>query len=82
MRTVLGRTAGRASLILVSAGMVGSAALPAVPAAAGTASHRSTAVSATTHHQARHGSPRGDSEIGTAVKYVREPDGSVRQVRG
>jgi hypothetical protein len=83
MRTVLGRTAGRASLILVSAGMVGSAALPAVPAAAGTASHRQTTVwVATTHHQARHGSPYRDSEIGTAVKYVREPDGTVRQVRG
>jgi hypothetical protein len=83
MRTVLGRTAGRASLILVSAGMVGSAALPAVPAAAGTASHRPTAVhGATTHHEARTGSPHQGSQIGTAVKYVREPDGSVRQVRG
>ena len=79
MRTVLGRTAGRASLILVTAGMVGSAALPAVPAAAGTAAnhaasaHRSA--SAGHHHRAA-------TQIGTAVKYVREADGSVRQVRG
>ena len=79
MRTVLGRTAGRASLILVTAGMVGSAALPAVPAAAGSAAthaataHRPTSVG----HQ-----PRSATQIGTAVKYVRESDGSVRQVRG
>ena len=79
MRTVLGRTAGRASLILVTAGMVGSAALPAVPAAAGTAAnHAATAhrsVQADHHH-------RAVTQIGTAVKYVREADGSVRQVRG
>jgi len=73
MRTVLGRTAGRASLILVTAGMVGSAALPAVPAAAGSATH----VVGT--HRNDH---RSVTQIGTAVKYVREPDGSVRQVRG
>jgi len=80
MRTVLGRTAGRASLILVTAGMVGSAALPAVPAAAGAAaSHAATAhrsASAGHHHN------RAATQIGTAVKYVRESDGSVRQVRG
>lgn len=79
MRTVLGRSAGRASLILVSAGMVGSAALPAVPAAAGAVNHRAPA-----HHPATagvHRSTGGDVEIGTAVKYVREPDGSVRRVR-
>jgi hypothetical protein len=77
MRTVLGRTAGRASLIFVTAGMVGSAALPAVPAAAGSATHV-----ATTHTASRTGSPHPATEIGTAVKYVREPDGTVRQVRG
>ena len=79
MRTVLGRTAGRASLILVTAGMVGSAALPAVPAVAGTAGHRHAA----THHPApagHHGST--STQVGTAVKYVRDPDGAVRQVRG
>src|SRR5881275_3445703 len=46
MRTVLGKAAGRATLILVTAGMVGSGALPAVPAAAGAVSHRNPA-----HHK-------------------------------
>ena len=73
MRTVLGRSAGRVSLILVTAGMVGSAALPAVPAAAGTSTKRPA--------HAGHGH-RAATQIGTAVKYVREADGSVRQVRG
>jgi len=79
MRTVLGRTAGRASLILVTAGMVGSAALPAVPAAAGSAAtHAATAQRpASAGHQ-----DRSATQIGTAVKYVRDADGSVRQVRG
>ena len=71
MRTVLGRSAGRVSLILVSAGMVGSAMLPAVPAAAGAANHRASAQS---HH-------RSDVQIGTAVKYVRNPYGTGRLVR-
>jgi len=79
MRTVLGRTAGRASLILVTAGMVGSAALPAVPAAAGAAATHA----ATAHRPASVGHQgRSATQIGTAVKYVREADGSVRQVRG
>lgn len=71
MRTVLGKAAGRATLILVSAGMVGSAALPAVPAAAGAVSHRNPA-----HHEV------GSSvQIGDAVKYVKDADGTVRRVR-
>jgi hypothetical protein len=70
MRTVLGRSAGCATLILVSAGMVGSAALPAVPAAAVAVTSR-----VSVHHQ------RSDVRIGHAVKYVREPDGSVRRTR-
>jgi hypothetical protein len=80
MRTVLGRTAGRASLILVSAGVVGSAALPAVPAAAGAGTHVHRA---SAHHPvtAGHHKHRSDVQIGTAVKYVRNPDGSVRRVR-
>jgi hypothetical protein len=84
MRTVLGRTAGRASLILVTAGMVGSAALPAVPAAAGAVTHRPTAVStATTHHPAPAGhGPRAAPQTGTAVKNARQSDATVRQVRG
>jgi hypothetical protein len=80
MRTVLGRTAGRVSLILVSAWMVGSAALPAVPAAAG-AGTQVPAVAV--HHPASAGQrdARSEVRIGTAVKYVRNPDGSVRRVR-
>ena len=70
MRTVLGRSAGRAALILVSAGVVGSAVLPAVPAAAVAGTPR-----ASVHHH------RSDVKIGTAVKYVRAPDGSVHRVR-
>jgi hypothetical protein len=78
MRTVLGRTAGRASLILVAAGMVGSAACLAVPAAADAAPHR---VSAHRPAPAGHHQHRSGVQIGTAVKFVRNPDGSVRQVR-
>ena len=70
MRTVLGRSAGRVTLILVSAGVVGSAALPAVPAAA-VAGHPRTSVQ---HH-------RSDVRIGNAVKYVRNTDGTVHRVR-
>lgn len=70
MRTVLGRAAGRASLILVSAGMVGSAALLAVPAAA-----------ATSHGAAVRPAGSADTQIGTAVKYVRLPNGTVHRVR-
>lgn len=71
MRTVLGKAVGRATLILVTAGMVGSAALPAVPAAAGAVSHRNPA-----HHV-----NRSTVQIGDAVKYVKDADGTVRRVR-
>jgi hypothetical protein len=71
MRTVLGKAAGRVTLILVSAGMVGSAALPAVPAAAGAVTHRNPA-----HHTVR-----SSVQIGDAVKYVKDADGTVRRVR-
>ncbi|MDQ1696434.1 MAG: hypothetical protein QOJ03_1787 [Frankiaceae bacterium] len=70
MRTVLGRSVGRATLILVSAGMVGSAALPAVPAAAVAGNPRSSV-----HHQ------QSEVRIGHAVKYVRDADGKVHRVR-
>lgn len=70
MRTVLGRSAGRAALIFVTAGMVGSAALPAVPAAAATGNARHSV-----HHQ------QSDVKIGTAVKYVKDSHGHVHRVR-
>lgn len=81
MRTVLGRTAGRVSLILVSAGVVGSAALPAVPAVAGAATHQHVAVEPSPA-PAGHRTAPAATRIGSAVKYVRQPDGSVRKVRG
>ena len=70
MRTVLGRSAGRVTLILVSAGMVGSAAFPAVPAAAGAGNPRSSV-----HQQ------QSDTQIGDAVKYVKDGAGAVHRVR-
>ena len=70
MRTVLGRSAGRVTLILVSAGMVGSATFPAVPAVAAAGMHRSSV-----HHH------RSTVQIGEAVKYVRTHDGRVVRVR-
>lgn len=72
MRTVLGRSAGRAALIFVTAGMVGSAALPAVPAAAETGHTRSSVH----HHQ-----QQSNVQIGTAVKYVKDSNGVVHRVR-
>ena len=76
MRTVLVRAAGRATLIFVSAGMVGSAAFPAVPAAAGGVSRL-----ASTAPAVQHSGPASTTQIGTAVKYVRYPDGSIHRVR-
>ena len=70
MRTVLGKAVGRATLILVTAGVVGSAAFPAVPAAAGAVHHRTSA-----HHH------KSDVRIGTAVKYVKNDRGQVHRVR-
>jgi hypothetical protein len=72
MRTVLGRSAGRAALIFVTAGMVGSAALPAVPAAAATG-HKA--------HASVHHHKQSNVQIGTAVKYVKDSKGHVHQVR-
>jgi len=70
MRTVLGRTAGRAALIFVTAGMVGSAVLPAVPAAAAAGNTR-----VSVHHH------RSDVQIGSAVKYVKDRNGRIHRVR-
>src|SRR3954453_19486773 len=66
MRTVLSKAAGRATLILVSAGRVGGAGVSAVPAAEGAVSHRSPG-----HHHVQSG-----VQIGEAVKYVRDADGT------
>lgn len=76
MRTVLYGTAGRAALILACAGMVGSVVGPAAPALAAT---RPRAVTA--HRQASRRLTTIRVEIGTAVAYVREPDGTIRRIR-
>jgi hypothetical protein len=52
--------------------MVGSAALPAVPAAAATG-HKA--------HASVHHHKQSDVQIGTAVKYVKDSKGHVHQVR-
>ena len=75
MRTVLWRTARYASLTLVTAGVVGSAAPHAVPA---------FAASSARHEHSRSATHRGaelQTQIGDAVKYVRAADGSARRVR-
>jgi hypothetical protein len=84
MRTVLNRSAGRASFILVLTGMVGSVAFPAAPvmaqALAGHHPQARVATHAITRHTQRH--PKGGSvRLGPAVAYVRGPNGSVHRVR-
>jgi hypothetical protein len=51
--------------------MVGSAAFPAVPAAAGAGNPRSSV-----HHQ-----QQSDTRIGDAVKFVKDGTGAVHRVR-
>jgi hypothetical protein len=86
MRTVLPRSAGRVSLILALAGVVGSAAFPAVPALA-----RAVSGHHPNHHVVEHGSAvhhrhpgalkDGDVRLGPAVAYVRSSNGVVHRVR-
>jgi hypothetical protein len=75
MHTVLRTTAGRVSLALaLAAGTAGAFSAPAWAAA-----HASPRHSAPAHDaQAHTGS---GVEIGHAVAYVREPDGTIRRVR-
>jgi hypothetical protein len=70
MPSVLCRAAGRGALILALAGMVGSVAGSAVPASAATGRPATVDKRMTT------------VQIGTAVAYVREPNGTIRQIRG
>jgi hypothetical protein len=86
MRTVLPRSAGRASLILALAGVVGSAAFPAVPALARAVSgHHSIRPSvehgSTVHHKHPGVLRNGDVQLGPAVSYVRGKNGVVHRVR-
>ncbi len=79
MRTVLNRSAGRASFILAIAGMVGSVAFPAVPALARAAGHHSQHPAVIKHQP---GARTGNTvRLGPAVAYVRGKDGVVRRVR-
>ena len=76
MHTVLRTTAGRVSLALaLAAGAAGALSAPAWATA-----HTASRHPASAHHaQARTGS--GNVEIGTAVTYVRGPDGTIRRIR-
>jgi hypothetical protein len=79
MHTVLRTTAGRVSLALaISAGAAGMLSAPAWAA-----THVAPRHSAPAHHAKAHTGSGVDNgtEIGTAVAYVREPDGTIRRVR-
>jgi hypothetical protein len=76
MHTVLRTTAGRVSIALaLSAGTAGVLAAPAWASAHSASGHPASAQ----HARGQAGSD--DVEIGTAVSYVREPDGTIRQVQ-
>ena len=75
MHTVLRTNAGRVSLALaLTVGAAGALSAPAWASAFAAPRH-----SAPAHHARAH---TGSAvEIGTAVAYVRNPDGTIRQVR-
>jgi hypothetical protein len=84
MRTVLNWSAGRATLILVTAGMVGSAALPAVPALARAVADHHPHAHVAAHVVAKHAHRRlhdSNVRLGSAVAYVRGKDGIVHRIR-
>jgi hypothetical protein len=73
MHTVLRTTAGRVSLAMaLAAGAAGALAAPAWAA-----THTSPRHSAPAQHSRAH--TGSDVEIGHAVAYVREPDGTIRR---
>jgi hypothetical protein len=84
MRTVLNRSTGRASFILVATGMVGSVAFPVVPAIARASADHHPHAGAAAHivatHPHRHLDDRG-VVLGPAVAYVRGKNGIVHRVR-
>lgn len=76
MRTVLTGVVGRAALIFAVTGMVGGAAGWTASASAATRPHGHAA-----HRSAVSRQAVIPVEIGTAVAYVREPNGTIRQIR-
>ena len=84
MRTVLNRSAGRASFILVATGMVGSVAFPAVPVLARAVAdhhpHARVAAQVVATHPHRH-LRDGNVTLGPAVAYVRGKNGVVHRIR-
>jgi hypothetical protein len=75
MHTVLRTTAGRVSLALaLAAGAAGALSAPAWAAAHASPRHSAPADNARAH-------TGSGVEIGHAVAYVREPDGTIRRVR-
>lgn len=86
MRTVLKRSAGRASFILVSAGMVGSVALSVVPTMAHATDHRPSAgvswrVVTHTHPHSHRQMHDSNVALGPAVAYRRGANGVAHRVR-
>lgn len=74
MHTVLRTKAGRVSLaVALAAAAAGSLSAPAL----------ASALSAPRQHAPAHNATvtGSDVEIGTAIAYVRQPDGTIRRVR-
>jgi hypothetical protein len=75
MHTVLRTNAGRVALALaLTAGVAGSLSAPAWASAFSAPRHAAPAHHATVQSGS-------DVEIGKAVAYVRNPDGSIRRIR-
>jgi len=77
MRIVLRSTAARAALCIALAGAAGAAV--AAPALA--SSHQAAPGQSGLSAPARAGDDTAGVEIGTAVAFTREPDGTIRQIR-
>lgn len=74
MHTVLRTKAGRVSLaVALAAAVAGSLSAPAVASALATPRQHAPAQNATV--------TGSNVEIGTAIAYVRQPDGTIRRVR-
>lgn len=84
MRTVLSTTAWRRTLMVTLAvTMSGAVALPAATAAQSASPQKRSGHTATAKARPAKavGTSTGVAVVGTAVKYVRDADGTVRRVR-